>query len=75
MSAIKAALLVGGPLDGKNMEISTDMHDYMQAPYDVDAQLGFDFTGAATKRDRSTVRIAIYREMPDGTHWKYAGDK
>lgn len=76
---VKAALLVGGPLDGKGMEVAFSMKGYMQLTYDA-PQLDFDFSlGTVEKfmppRDRpAPIRIAVYREQPDGTHWMYTGE-
>lgn len=65
---VKAALLVGGPLDGKSMEVSLSMKGYMELAYDA-PQLDFDFSGK--RDDTPMLRIATYREQPDGTHWVY----
>lgn len=72
MSQVKAAILIGGPLDGKSIEVEIGMHNYMELPYDLPRQAEMDFNNPMPKISREPAyRLAIYKEQADGTHWKY----
>lgn len=71
MSQVKAAILVGGPLDGKSIEVSVNLKGYLEAVYDLPGQAEFSFDKPPKITAEPAIRIAIYKEQPDGTHWKY----